>query len=54
MNTYECSECGEDVPVSQDDLNYTECPHCKTKFTINADAEFVDSMWQDRTTITKI
>jgi hypothetical protein len=42
-----------DVPVEQDNLNYTECPNCKTKLGINVDADFVDGQWIDLTFLYK-
>jgi len=54
MNYYTCPVCQDmDVPVEQDNLNYTECPNCKTKLGINVDADFVDGQWIDLTFLYK-
>ena len=52
MKTYECPKCGEDVAV--DSVNDTECPECHAKLRVNPDAEFVNGLWYDLTTLSEI
>ena len=54
MKTYNCPECGEEIVITQDSLTYTDCPTCKAKLSIDVDAEFVDGMWRDLTTLHKV
>ena len=52
---HECLHCGEEIPVDYSKPNifnvFVSCSHCNTLFKVDTDAEFIDGMWRDRTTL---
>lgn len=52
--TYSCPVCGDDISVLEDQKE-CDCPSCHSgAFRINWDAEFVDGMWRDLTSLTRL
>lgn len=54
---HECSCCGHEIPVNYDKIlpnRRVNCPHCNALFGIDADAEFVDGIWRDRTKLWRV
>jgi len=55
---YICPHCDEDINMPDDCLttenNTCQCQNCGSRFVIDADAEFVDGMWRDKTRLHEI
>ncbi len=51
--TYECPVCGEDVSVHPV-VDKITCSHCQTWLAVNPDADYVNGIWRDCTTLTVI
>jgi DNA-directed RNA polymerase subunit RPC12/RpoP len=53
MQTYECPGCEEEVKVGDSQL-LIKCPMCNHDLIVCRDAEFVNGMWKDLTTLVRI
>lgn len=51
--TDECEQCGAEIKYRHSDHGVV-CHQCKTKYSVNIDAEFVDGMWKDLTKLYRI
>jgi hypothetical protein len=49
---YDCPKCGDPVEVGDNDI-YWVCKGCCNEGRIDRDAEFVDGMWKDLTSLIK-
>lgn len=49
-NSYSCPNCEADITVDFGD-KVCVCPECLRTFEICPDAEFLDGMWRDRSTL---
>ncbi len=45
-----CKVCFTELTTDNNDIQ-VQCPYCKTIFTIDYDAEFVEGRWINQTTI---
>lgn len=48
-----CPICGEELTVPFN-AAWLNCDDCKARWKLNHDAEFVDGMWRNLTTLTRI
>jgi phage FluMu protein Com len=53
MNTFECLECGEAIKTA-DNQTRVHCPRCNTYFQVNYDAEFVNGIWRNLSSLIKL
>jgi DNA-directed RNA polymerase subunit RPC12/RpoP len=47
---FECPMCGRDINIEGEDKE-TFCQNCECRFLVCNDAEFVNGMWRDLTTL---
>jgi hypothetical protein len=48
-----CPECDENIEIPDFAIQVI-CPECQNEWYIDADGEFVDGMWRDRTTLVSV
>ena len=55
ITMHECLHCGGEVPVDYSKPNIlnllVSCSNCGNLFKVDTDAEFIDGMWRDRTSL---
>ena len=49
---YECPNWGEWIELG-DFQHQGDCPECQESFIVDADSEFIDGSWHDRTKLIK-
>lgn len=47
---YDCPGCGDSLTF-KDSGDHIYCRHCQRHYGLDPDAEFVDGMWRDLTTV---
>ena len=51
MKEYDCPVCRESIEVPDHETEAVHCNACDHNARVNRDAEFVDGMWRDLTTL---
>lgn len=55
METFECPDCGAEIQAdTNDDNNLCKCDLCSREYKVNYDAEFIDGMWRNNNSLTKL
>ena len=53
MKEYACPYCGDEVETLDNDTT-VQCKSCGTESRVDRDAEQIDGVWKDLTTLTEL